>query len=655
MMALALAAALPAAEIAAYDSLGRVTAMIYSGDELAVATNAGLATPGWARVVAIGPADRTSVRQEADARAWTGPLEVESGTAAARFRQVIREQERQLEIQFQLTAERDLEAEAVLFWIDLPQAAFAGGQAELLDGAGLPESAALPESKPPQADFLTREARVVRLAAREGALSFRLEADRILPVALRDVTSGGNRVYQVRLTLHRGVLAKGASTTVTLLLAVEGLPDSTPATLRVDPANPRYRLHGFGGNYCFNIESPVTQYTLKNLKVRWARTEMTLTEWEPENDNDSPEEINWGYLISQDRPNSNLRREFLLARQIQDLGIPYSITIWRLPEWLYTDPGEKGPSVQRRRVDPAKWDELLECIGSYLLYARDQYGVEPDLFSFNEANIGVYVLFTPEEHRDAIKSIGAYLEGMGLKTRMLLADATGPRGTHVYALPASEDPEAMKYVRAVGFHSWGGATAAQYQAWGDLAEKLGLPLLVAELGVDAAAWRNRMYDTFHYGLREVRMYQELVLYARPQGTMHWELTSDYGSVNTRQAGGETEFLPTPRFWFQKHFFNLTPAKAEVVAAGSDHAKVLATAYRGREGDRAVYTVHAANLGAAREVILEGLPAEVRSLRVVATSEGHEYQELEAVRVAAGRASFQAPARSLVTLTTLPVE
>ena len=120
----------------------------------------------------------------------------------------------------------------------------------------------------------------------------------------------------------------------------------------------------------------------------------------------------------------------------------------------------------------------------------------------------------------------------------------------------------------MGFHSWGGGTPEQYAAWGDLAEWLGLPLLVTELGVDAAAWRGRTYDSFHYGLREVRMYQELLLDARPQGTMQWEFTAFAGE---------------------------------------------------REGRR-VYTLHLANLGVGREVTIQGLPEDGRPLRAVRTSE-----------------------------------
>ena len=124
----------------------------------------------------------------------------------------------------------------------------------------------------------------------------------------------------------------------------------------------------------------------------------------------------------------------------------------------------------------------------------------------------------------------------------------------------------MRYVKAVGFHSWGGGTPEQYKAWGDLAEWLNLPLLVTELGVDASAHMGGMYDSFSYGMREVRMYQELFLYARPQGTQQWEFTGDYSIVRARRKDdGTAELTPTSRFWFVKHFTDLTPHNSDALA------------------------------------------------------------------------------------------
>ena len=228
---------------------------------------------------------------------------------------------------------------------------------------------------------------------------------------------------------------------------------------------------------------------------------------------------------------------------------------------------------------------------------------------------------------------------------MLLADVSNPRGTHTYAQPAAFDAEAMKYVGAVSFHSWGGASQAQYEAWAELAERLGLPLLVAELGTDAGGWRGRSFDSYWYGIDEARMYQELLLYARPQGAMYWEFTADYSLV---RLAGDT-ILPTGRFWLTKHFTDLTPPRSQVLATRSDHPKVLITAFE-REGE---YAVHIANVSAARDAILTGLPRHVTRWRAVQTTEEQGFAELAPVAAEDGGLRLSLPARSLLTLIHRP--
>ena len=219
-------------------------------------------------------------------------------------------------------------------------------------------------------------------------------------------------------------------------------------------------------------------------------------------------------------------------------------------------------------------------------------------------------------------------------------------------VPAANDPEAMRYVGAVGFHSWGGASAQEYGAWAELAERLGLPLLVAELGVDAGAWRGRMFDSYHYGMREVQMYQEILLHARPQGTMQWEFTSDYGMVRARtKPDGGVALEPTPRFWLVKHFCNLTPQHADALATASDHPKVLLTAFAAGR----TLTLHLANLGPGRDAAVSGIPGSVASLRAVRTSQDESFQELDRVPVRRGSVTVELPPRCLVTLTTMPEE
>jgi hypothetical protein len=637
-------------EVAVVDGTGQITAFTVEGETLDVLVSYRIPTKGWGELA--GPWDAKGVRvtRDGERMSLTGRVEVEPGKSYA-VEQTIHDRDDTVTVELTFTAEADVETEGVFLWIDVPINQFAGGACELRRGDRIANVTDFPREKPAQRHFLRGNADGIMMSSPKQDTGLDITFDRAIPATVQDTREWKGTQYSAFCCLAPS-LKSGESTSLMVTIKPSVLADTSPANLALDVTRVRYRLDGFGGNYCFGIESPVTQYTLKNLNIAWARTEMTPHEWEPENDNDSPGDTNWKYLEEHDRPGSNLRREFLLAKQIQDMGVPYVISIWALPKWLYENPPDRVRQ-SKRRIHPDRWDELLECLGSYLVYAKREYGVEPDLFSFNEANIGVDVLLTAEEHREAIKRIGAHFATLGLKTKMLLADATGPRGTHTYALPAANDPEALRYCGAIGFHSWGGATPEQYAAWGDLAEKLKLPLLVAELGVDAGAWRTRAFDSYLYAMREVRMYQELLLHARPQGTMQWEFTSDYGIAKaTRASDGRAEVIPTPRFHLVKHFCNLTPQGADALTTASDNDRVLFTAFRGGVDGDPAYTLHVANLGPARSATVTGIPADVTQFRVVQTSEGEHSKELAIVQPDSGIIVLELAPQSLLTLTML---
>lgn len=635
------------------DANGRIVALEVEGEPIDVRTNLRIPLAGWRSLPSLDNATGVKRSQVAGRQTWRGRIEMGKG-ARYRYEQALSHEGDAVRLSYRVTAEADVETEGVFFWLDLPVAVFGGGSCELSRGREVIQQAPMPEEQARPRHFARAEADAVTMTAGPGTPRLRVELDKPCHITVQDNREWNTPTYSAFVRFPGGTLARGQSATLDVALRLSAKADHSPAALTLNARVKRYRLDGFGGNYCFGIESPVTRYTLDNLRVAWARTEMTLPEWEPTNDNDSPAKADWTFLRSHDRPDTNLRREFLLAQDIQRRGIPYSIAIWHLPEWLYEKPRTDGKRPNRRRVHPGKWDELVECIGTYLTHARKQYGVEPDLFSFNEANIGVRVLLTAEEHRSAIKRIGAHLEGLGLKTRMLLADATGPRGTHTYAAPAAGDPEAMRYVGAVGFHSWGGAKLEQYRAWADLADRLKLPLLVAELGVDAGAWRGRRYRSFHYGLREVRMYQEILLHARPRGTMQWEFTSDYGIVQVeKDDAGAEKLVPHVRFWFVKHFCDLTPPDAAALATESGHAAVLFTAFEGKVERKTVLTFHIANMAASRPATIRGIPAGIDELRAVRTSRKESFKELESVVVENGSVRTTLAPQSLLTLTTMP--
>lgn len=630
---------------------GQLTALCCEGRYVDV--SAGLRVPlrGWSAVRGVADARDPRFGRSGARSSWSGRIEVRSGSFCS-FTQTVEEAQGGVTFDLTVTAEADLDVEGVFFFVDVPTAVFAGGVGELSAEGGAVRSARMPAAQPQERHFLSGTATSLRMADAAGRTELTMTLSRACPISVQDTREWRGDTYNAYVALASGPMRRGQSASLSVALHLTCQVDRTPARLTVEPGRELFRMDGFGGDYCFNIESPVTRFTLNNLRVRWARTEMTLAEWEPENDNARADLTDWAALRAHDGADSNLRREFQLAQELERRGIPYVISVWDLPEWLYADPGS-GRREQARHVPAEKWDELLECIGSYLLYAREAYGVEPDLFSFNEPEYGVRVKLTPEEHRDAIKSIGARLEALGLRTKMLLADVANPRDPD-YPLPAAEDPEAMRHVGALGFHSWGGASPEEYGAWATLARRLGLPLLVTELGVDAN-WRDVPLHTFRYALQEARMYQELILYAQPQGTMQWEFTSDYSLVEQQtDAAGAPQLVPTKRFWFVKHFCNLTPTPGVALATTSDQPDVLVTAFRrtGAAGAPA-FAVHILNLGPARRARLGGLPSALGELRAVRTSETEEFTELGAVPAAAGM-ELELAANSLLTLTTEPL-
>jgi hypothetical protein len=613
-----------AAEKAAYDSNGRIIAMLPDSEDVAVSSDVVAVLPNGKRVRLQtrqpGAGSPGAVRQ-GSALAWSLAFELPDG---GRGRLELKSDEDTSGVHFAttVTAQQTLNVSAIEFVIDLPRDSFVNGRAAP-EGAALVPLDALREAGPVLFDGRTT---AVRFHDASGTLGLDVAFGQPRSTRLVDRWDARGRSFQLRAAVAAGTLTVGASASITATLRLtDSRPAPPPVLLTLDASRARYHFDGFGANYCWNNSSPIAAYTLDNLKIAWARSELKLVQWDEQRDHPGPE----------------LRADLEKWRRFHEMGVPFVVSIWWLPERFYTDPYEKPRSGHFRIIDPEKWDELLDLMGSYLLYAKREYGVEPDLFSFNEANRGVYVGLTPETHTQAIKRIGAYFRKIGLKTKMLLGDTTGMRDTHLFALDAAADAEAMQYVGAVAFHSWGGATPQQYAVWGDLAEWLHLPLLVTELGLDGAGYYTRTWDSYDYGLRESSMAQEILLYARPQGTQYWQFTQDFALA---RVGRDGVVEPTARFWLMKHFTDLTPHGSDVLSTTSGQASVLFTAFR--KGDS--YTLHILNLGAARTANLEGLPDA--EWQITETTEAAQYRNTGKLRSNGSRLALNLPSRSLVSLT-----
>lgn len=607
-----------------------------------------LATKNWQKQVRLD--DATNVRhtgQDNGPRTWSGVLaEADANTVASE--QQAEMVDGKLRLSVRVTAGADMEVAGVHFFISLPVDALRGGPCELI-GPDDPNRrpVAMPETLPEKHQFLTGKARGVKLADQAGNIRLTVTLSAPADIVVQDGRKWNGDDFSIFWPLMKGKLVKGQSAQMTVTINFEPRPDTRSVEMTLDCASRRYELHGFGGNFCYNVDTAVTDYNLRHIPMAWARVPMRLEQWEPANDNYSPDSIDWARFEARDRQGAEIHEDFLLARKLSRLRVPYIISIWRVPGFMTDDP-QKGPFARRRVLPRQKWPEVMESIGAYLLYAKRKYGCEPAMISFNESDAGVNVLMGPEEHRDWIKALGPYLARLGLKTRLLLGDAT-KKDNVAFIAPAAADADAMKYVSAVAYHTWSKGPD-EFRAWRDAARRLGLPLLATEVGTDAQAYKDGSYGTRHYFANELRMYQQLLLDGEVQAVLEWEYTKDYSIVDLKKGpDGKDVPAPTPRFDMIRQFASATPRPAIALGTSSNHPDVLLTAFTDKaSGKRLV--LHAANLAEPRKATITGLPADLTILQAQCTRWGAVAADMPPVPVRAGQAQLDLPPLSLITLT-----
>lgn len=623
------------------DQTGRLERLACGTGWVPLRTDVRVVRKNWGRSIAMAEARDVQRSSGGEGTTWKAKL-TDRDDLAVQVEQAFHEENGKAVFEVTATALKAAALEGVLFEVQFPAEAFARG---LLRVGEKPVE--LPATLPAEIHYWNGTAASLNVQDGRRKIDVRVEMTPTAKIHVQDGRKWSN-VITAMVYVHAGDMAEGQTARLRVAMSATGEVDRTPARMVVDASQVRYKLAGIGGNYCFSLESPVTRFTLENLKVAAGRTEMSIRAWAPKKMYEDPNVTDYSLFAAADKPGSRLRLELETMQRFSRNRIPYTTSIWRMPGWMVTAVESSGEN-RKVRITDEQWPYAVQAIGAYLLYAKEKYQAEPDYFSFNEPELGVDVLQTAEEHRDGIKRLGAHFAKLGLKTKLLLGDVSNPRRTRGFVQAAANDPEAMKYVGALSFHSWGGASDDEYAAWGDLAEKLKVPLIVGEAGVDAGAWRTRIYRSFGYAVREMEHYQKLMMHARPQSILYWEYTGDYSLASSESTAGNDPAW-TERLCLQKHWCDLTPAGSEALAVRAEQDAVLATVFRVGEG----YTIHLGNPLWERPVTIEGLPATVKSLRVVRTAKGELFKQLATVPVVNGKVTLTAGAESLTTLTTLEV-
>jgi O-glycosyl hydrolase len=547
------------------------------------------------------------------------------------------------DIKVEITADTDVELAGAYIFVSVPAADFGHGNGELFGASpAFSQKLNFATTRPAnERKYVTAIASGARFSA---AQTVEVKLDEPREIVVQD--DRGTAIKQLTLffPIHIGNLKRGETAKINFSINITGDIDRTPAHIAIDPSKPGSPFAGIGGNLCWELDSPTVNYYLDHLKVVWTRVSFPMPLWQPLEHSDPTTQP------TEQLP-GELQTDLKIATEIHRRKLPMILTVWTAPDWAVihrptNNRGFGGPSI-RQNIDPKKWDALADSIGKYLLRFKQVVGAEPDLFSFNESNLGINVALTPTQHRDAIKLLGAKFESLGLRTKILLGDANEPRAVD-YVKAALADPQAMKYVGMVSYHSWNGGTEEQLTGWHKHAVAAGLPLIVAEAGFDpdASHYRTILNETW-YALDEIKLNLQCITFSQPVAILHWQFTPDYGLV-TGGTSAEDPIKTSQRWWQYKQLSERTPPNAAVLPMTTDRPEIVVSALAAT--GQGVSAIHIANSGAARPTTITGIPQDIKEMHCWITDENRSMKEIEPAAVSNGTVTITVPAQSFLTLT-----
>lgn len=455
--------------------------------------------------------------------------------------------------------------------------------------------------------------------------------------------------YQLYFTLIEGNAAKGENLTMAFGLEANGTIDREPATVRITPSQPGRKWSGISGNFRFQFpetDPMVIDYCLDSLRVTLGRISMWWEMWHPDEHTDPAAMARSGKLPAR------FYEQMELARKLQQRNIPVIVSVWSAPDWAV----DKN-NIPRKGVhlDQEKMKSICASISGFLLYLKQDYGVEAVLFSFNETDCGVEVFQTPDEHALFNRAIGAELLGKGLATKMLLGD-TG-HGTAVanqLVWPSINDFSVHNYIGAIAFHTYHGCNTADLEAWACAAKAINVPLMVTEGGSNSAAHRYPLvFLQPWFQLEEIDTYIRICNICQPATIMEWQLTSDYSVLTGKGLYGDQGPLrPTQRFYNLKQL-GKTPEGSFWIPASCDHPEISCAAAADIASE--TFSIHLVNNGPEREVTVSGIPESVKMLSLYVTDASKGMKKTNNVRAINGTARFTLEPLTFTSLFNEPAE
>ena len=368
---------------------------------------------------------------------------------------------------------------------------------------------------------------------------------------------------------------------------IEVFPDQLRQTVQ-DMGSGAF-IHRFGG--IRTALDPISNLNISTLRPHYARVEIDLANWEPINDNDSPEDPN----PSGFKDTNFNHATFQFMQEMSKQGVEFTASIWDVPNWMVGNPKRENARV----IPNSMYPEVIESISTWLLRAHDEYGVDIAYVSFNEADIGINILLSPQDVIQLVKQAGLQFTRLALNTKWLLGDCSNSSGCLDYVRSIWSEESIRPYLGIMAFHTWD-ATSVLDETLSDLGDfslALGLEIRCTEAGWEASLWRTpEKFPAWVNALKIAVVYSRVLKLSRVTTFYYWQMMGNDYNLNDGNS-------PYPVMEIIKQYNRYLPAGSQIVATSPNTGNIYSVAAKSLQG----FVVQLVNYDTLAKVRLVGLP------------------------------------------------
>lgn len=351
--------------------------------------------------------------------------------------------------------------------------------------------------------------------------------------------------------------------------------------LTIDIAQQFQEIEGFGAfntlmNWKTTPESSKYDLLAKDLGLSILRFELPPG-FRPARD--SAYDLNSGVFGGPD-----LQHNFADARELSKRGVKKFIaTVWSPPAWMKTPakPGDTPTTSNGGHLRSDAREDFANYLAAYCKAFRQQTGVE--LYAVGLQNEPEFAepynscIYTPEEMREALRSVGRRFRKESISTKIYLPEAL-PAQTHIadFFNAINQDTETRTYADIFAIHNYdrdginvGGAGSAEWKTFAGLAAATppAKQLWMTETSGHANNWEGAM-------LLAANIYNAL----RNGNISAWVWWALADKKSSEQFALVVDDTPTVKYWVSKQFYHFIRPGARRVECVTSDGDVLPLAF-----------------------------------------------------------------------------